>query len=100
MRSVVLVASSLLLLAAPAHAGGRCDKPYAPVIKVTPPVTKVALTSLRGDATSFIAASDVFQKCIAGQGGADAQIRSNQDDKERVARQINTLIRTYAATAQ
>ena len=68
------------------------------VIKISASVTKQDMTSLHDDVTSFIAASDVYQKCLMSQGGGESMIDANQSEKERVGRLFNTLVRTFKTT--
>ena len=98
LRSVFLAAAALTFIAGSAQAGGRCNQPYAPVIKISASVTKQDMTSLHEDVTSFIAASDVYQKCLMSQGGGESMIDANQSEKERVGRLFNTLVRTFKTT--
>jgi hypothetical protein len=98
LRMAFLATAALVFVAGSAQAGGRCSQPYAPVIKISASASKQEMTSLREDVSSFIAASDVYQKCLTAQGGGESMIDANQSEKERVGRLFNTLVRTFKTT--
>ena len=97
MNLLAMTATAVALLAGPAMAGGRCNQPYAPVVKINAAGDKQALVSLRGDVTAFITASDLYQKCLVGQGGSEAMIDANQNEKERIGREFNALLHAVKA---
>jgi len=97
MRLSFLAAVALAVLAGPAQAG-RCNQPYSPVIKVSATATPQDMKTLRADVASFIAASDLYQSCLVAQNSEQAKLDANQAEKERIGRQFNTLVQTYAAT--
>lgn len=98
VRSVVF-AAVLTALASPAFAAAHCSQPYAPDTKVT---GKEGLTQLRQDVQAFITASDIYQKCLVDAAKSDAGfktqatklVEANQQDKERVGRAFNALVKS------
>lgn len=95
MLRISIVATALIALAAPAQAA-RCNQPYAPTIKLAPNATTQDLERLRGDTVAFIAASDVYQKCLLATGGAD-RISANQALKKKIGAQFNETVRAFRA---
>jgi hypothetical protein len=93
MQLTFLVAAAVLVLAGPAAA--RCNEPYAPVVKINANATKQDVAALMNDVKAFIAASDVYQACLAGGG---PRLEANQKEKERVGREFNTALRAYLAS--
>jgi hypothetical protein len=93
MRTSFLAAAAALVLAGPAAA--RCVQPYAPVLKINASTTKQEMMSLRSDMASFIAASDVYQKCLVEQGANRSLLDANQAEKERLAREFNSAVRAF-----
>lgn len=98
--SVLAVTVAALTTAAmSAHAGDRCNEPYAPTIKLSATATKAELAALRSDAEAFLAASDLYQKCLASKGGAsELQIHANQALKVKVGVDFNTALHTFQAS--
>ena len=96
MRMSITVAAALTVFAGPAAA--RCVQPYAPVVKITTSTTKGDLGTLRNDMASFIAASDLYQSCLASQHADRALADANQAEKERVAKEFNTALRAFLAS--
>jgi len=98
VRSVVF-AAVLTALASPAFAAAHCSQPYAPDTNVT---GKDGLTQLRQDVQAFITASDVYQKCLVEAAKSDAGfktqatklVEANQQDKERVGKAFNALVKS------
>jgi hypothetical protein len=97
MKRFLVVSAVLISMAEPAAAAGRCVKPYAPVFTAGAAVTQADLIRMRGDVQAFIAASDVYQKCLQRSGVGSTTVNLvavNQAEKERVARAFNTLLKT------
>jgi len=100
VRSVVF-AAALTALASPAFAA-HCSQPYAPDTTLAPGAGKDAVTQLRQDVQAFITASDVYQKClvdaakidVAFKNQADKLVEANQQDKERVGKAFNALVKS------
>jgi hypothetical protein len=90
-----LAAATLLALAGPAAA--RCNQPYAPTVKVGASATKSDIATLHDDVTSFIKASDIYQKCLIFQKAPSQLIEASQAHKERVAREYNALMKAFRA---
>jgi hypothetical protein len=96
MKRMLITTAILVAIAGPAAAEGRCNQPYAPVIKITASTTAQEIATLRGDVQSFMAASDIYQQCIiASNGGNDRRVQANQAQKVRVGQQFNEIVRTY-----
>jgi len=101
VRSVVF-AAVLTALASPAFAAAHCSQPYAPDTKLDPAAGKDGLTQLRQDVQAFITASDVYQKCLVDAAKTDVGFKSqatklvdaNQQDKERVGKAFNALVKS------
>jgi hypothetical protein len=85
-----------LLLSAPqaAQAAKRCNEPYPPVIKPDAAQNREQLAALRNDVAAFLAASDIYQKCLIETKDVTGRIQMNQTDKERVGREFNSLVHT------
>lgn len=97
MVRFLIISAVLISMAEPAAAGGRCVKPYAPVIAAGAAVTKADLARMRGDVQAFVEASDVYQKCVLRSGvgsSATSLVSSNQAEKERIAKTFNALLKT------
>ena len=96
MTRLLISIAILAAVAGPAAAEGRCNQPYAPVIKITASTTAQEIATLRGDVQSFMAASDIYQQCIISQnGGNDRRVAANQAQKTRVGQQFNEIVRTF-----
>ena len=94
LRMGFLAATAVAVLAGPAQAAGRCNQPYAPVIKISAGATKQDLASLRGDVASFLAASDVYQACLTAHGN-EVMIDASQKQKERIGLEFNALVHNF-----
>lgn len=97
MKRFLVVAAVVISMAEPAVAGGRCVKPYAPVIAPGAPTATADLTRMREDVQAFVQASDVYQKCLFRNGlgvSTTNLVSANQAEKERVARAFNALLKT------
>lgn len=95
MRYLIL-AGALLAFAGSANAQGRCNRPYAPAVTITAETTEAQIARLRADVRSFIAASDIYQTCLASRlqtGETHRLISANQADKVRVANEFNAAMR-------
>lgn len=93
MRWAVLISLGILAAAPQAYAAKRCAAPYAPVIKSGAPLSKAELATLREDVTAFLAASDIYQKCLMEARDATGRAEVNQAAKERVGRDFNLLVK-------
>jgi hypothetical protein len=93
MRWAVLISLAVLAAAPQAQAAKRCAAPYAPVIKSGAPLSKAELAALREDVTAFIAASDIYQKCLLEAKDPTGRAELNQATKERVGRDFNLLVK-------
>jgi hypothetical protein len=101
MVRTVIFAAALTALASPAFAA-HCSQPYAPDTNLAPGASKDAVTQLRQDVQAFITASDVYQKCLVDAAKADAAfkaqatklVEANQQDKERVGKAFNALVKS------
>lgn len=97
MKRFLVITAAIISMAEPAVAGGRCSKPYAPVITQGAVATKADLARMREDVQAFVQASDIYQQCLlkSGTGATTTNlVASNQSDKERVARNFNALLRS------
>jgi hypothetical protein len=97
MKRFLVIAAVVISMAEPAVAGGRCVKPYAPVITPGAVPTKTDLARMREDVQAFVQASDVYQQCLVKSGlGATTTnlVAANQAEKARVARAFNSLLKT------
>lgn len=97
MKRFLVVAVVMISMAEPAVAGGRCNKPYAPVIDQGAAVTKADLARMREDVQAFVQASDIYQQCLlkSGMGATTTNlVSSSQSEKERIARTFNALLRS------
>lgn len=97
MKRFLIISVAMISMAEPAVAGGRCNKPYAPVITPGAAVTKADLVRMREDVQAFVQASDVYQQCLfrSGTGVTTTNlVTSNQAEKERVARSFNALLKS------
>jgi hypothetical protein len=100
VRSVVF-AAALTALASPAFAA-HCSQPYAPDTNIAPGAGKDAVTHLRQDVQAFLTASELYQKCLVEAAKADAAfkaqavklVEANQEDKERVGKAFNALVKS------
>lgn len=91
-----ILAGALLSIAGTANAEGRCNRPYAPTIAVTATTSPEALSRLRNDVRSFVAASDIYQSCLSSSlltSNTQRLIAANQQDKERVVSAFNAAAR-------
>ena len=96
MRYLILV-GALLAVAGSANAQSRCNRPYAPAVSVTAETSAADLARLGADIRSFIAASDIYQTCLASRlQSPESQrlIGANQADKQRVANAFNAVLRS------
>ena len=100
LLSAILAPIAALAIAGPAQAGERCNQPYAPVIKVDASTTQQQLVTLRGDVTAFIAASDIYQKCLLATNPGSAKLQANQAAKERVGREFNALVKSFKVASK
>lgn len=98
MGRIFILAMAFTALVSSAHAGDRCNEPYAPAIKLPPTATKQDLNSLRGDAEAFLTASDLYQKCLAAKGASDLQIHANQVLKQKIGADFNNVLHTFQAS--
>jgi hypothetical protein len=94
MRWAGLLVLGLVLAAPEAQAAKRCAEPYPPVIKPDPAVSKAQLAAVRDDVAAFMAASDIYQKCLIETKDVTGRVQMNQSVKERVGREFNALVRT------
>jgi hypothetical protein len=94
-----MVAAALVAIAAPAQAA-RCNQPYPPTVKLAPNATVQDMSTLRGDVTAFLAASDLYQKCLVASGATvgDMKLDSNQALKKKIGLQFNDTLRAFRAT--
>lgn len=92
----VAVAASTMLAGA-AQAAERCNEPYAPTIKLGAAATKQDLATLRGDASAFLAASDLYQKCLVAKGATQDQLHANQTLKQKVGFEYNAALQAFRA---
>src|SRR6185503_1976145 len=97
MRWMTLLALGCLATASPAEAARRCNEPYAPILKISSPTTYDQLASIRSDVAAFIAASDIYQKCLIDARDTSGKIEANQAVKERLGREFNALLKVAAA---
>jgi hypothetical protein len=98
-NSIFVVTLTVLSTVVPAaHAGERCSEPYAPTIKLSPTATKQEISTLRTDAEAFLAASDLYQKCMAARGGSELQIHANQVLKQKIGVEFNTVLHAFLAS--
>jgi hypothetical protein len=97
MRWMCLLVLGCVAVAAPAQAGRRCNEPYAPIIKTDAAVSTDQLASMRSDVAAFIAASDIYQKCLIDTKDTSGRIGANQAVKERLGREFNALLKSSAA---
>lgn len=95
MHRIWITAAVSLLLAGQAQAGSRCNQPYAPVIKANASSMSMQdLTALRDDVQAFMAASDIYQQCVATQtSDNDPRIDANQAEKVKIGREFNDALR-------
>jgi hypothetical protein len=82
-----------LAVASSGAAAERCNQPYAPAIKATPTPSIEKIKTLRGDVNAFIAASEIYQKCVVARGEDTRKLDANQAAQERVAREFNGLVK-------
>jgi hypothetical protein len=94
MRRLPLLVIAGLAAAGSAAASERCNQPYAPAIKATPSPSIAQITSLRSDVNAFMAASEIYQKCVLARGEDPRKLDANQAAQERVAREFNGLVKT------
>jgi hypothetical protein len=97
MKRFLVVAAVVISMAEPAVAGGRCVKPYAPVIPPGAAPAKEDMARMREDVQAFVQASDLYQQCLMrnGMGVTTTNlVAANQVEKERVARAFNALVKT------
>lgn len=95
MRYLIL-AGVLIAVASPAYAQSRCNRPYAPTVNITSETTAAELARIAVDIRAFIAASDIYQECLASRPLASETSRlisANQADKQRVGNAYNAAIR-------
>lgn len=95
---LAVTVAALATFAASAHAGDRCNEPYAPTIKLSATATKEELAALRSDAEAFLAASDLYQKCLALTGASELKIHANQALKVKIGVEFNTALHTFRAS--
>ena len=96
--AALIAAFSMVTL--PAFAQARCSEPYAPEINITGSTTPDDLQSMRDDAASFIAASDLYQACLQKAASnnplfereAKKLMQQNQAAKERVGKAFNAVL--------
>lgn len=96
MRHFIL-AGVLIAVASPAHASGRCNRPYAPTVNISAETSTADIARLGADVRAFIAASDIYQSCLTSRMGAtdtNRLLSANQADKRRVADQYNAALRS------
>lgn len=97
VRNMMILAAAFAAVAGATQAGERCSEPYAPTIKLSASATKQDVISLRGDAQAFMAASDVYQKCLASSGASQGLVHANQALKEKVGLDFNNALHAYQA---
>jgi hypothetical protein len=97
MTRFSIVLAVTMALAGQAQAGGRCNQPYAPVIKINASASAHDVATLHDDVQSFISASDVYQQCLIAQGGGDKEARmdANQAQKLKVGQQFNEVLHAF-----
>lgn len=94
MRYLIL-AGALLAVAGSANAQSRCNRPYAPAVTVSAETSAADLARIGADIRSFIAASDIYQTCLASRlrtSESQRLISANQADKQRVANAYNVAL--------
>jgi hypothetical protein len=94
MRRVLLLSIVGFAIAGPTAAADRCNQPYAPIIKADSSVTVQQIATLREDVKAFIAASDIYQKCLIAKNDISGKIKANQEAKARVAQEFNVLVKS------
>lgn len=92
-----LAAAALVALAGPA-AAGRCNQPYAPVVKINAHSTKQDVEALRSDVAAFVSASDVYQACLTANAVGGERIDASQSEKQRIGREFNSALRAFLAS--
>ncbi len=97
LRLIVLAATAAVVFAGPAQAG-RCNQPYAPVIKISASSTAQDVKTLHDDVASFMKASDLYQECLVAQDPDSPLVAANQAEKERVGQTFNTLYHAFKAS--
>ena len=98
MYRAALLSFCCLAIAGPAAAAGHCNQPYAPVIKVTASMTSPQMATLRSDVLAFLAASDVYQKCLSTEMISlerDRKLEASQAAKERIGREFNAVVKSF-----
>jgi hypothetical protein len=97
-----------MLVALPALAAPRCEEPYAPELGDTANATKPQIATMRDDVKTFIAASDIYQTCLAKLSKTDLAfapqalrlIAANQRNKERIGKAFNAVLGSMKLTPQ
>jgi hypothetical protein len=96
MRYLIL-AGALLAVAGSANAQSRCNRPYAPAVSVSAESSAADIARVGADVRSFIAASDIYQTCLASRlqtSESQRLLNANQADKQRVANAYNLVLRS------
>lgn len=96
MRYLIL-AGALLAVAGSANAQSRCNRPYAPAVSVSAESSAADFARVGADVRSFIAASDIYQTCLASRlqtSESQRLLNANQADKQRVANAYNLVLRS------
>jgi hypothetical protein len=94
VRRILLLSIVGLAIAGPISAAERCNQPYAPIIKADPSTSVAQVATLREDVKAFIAASDIYQKCLVAKNDISGKIKANQEAKARVAQEFNALVKS------
>jgi hypothetical protein len=117
VRSLVLSAVAVLVLASPASAQNSCVQPYAPTVPNGTAANKDQMLAAQNEVKTFIRDSDAYQECIlrdvrgqreaarrdqktldpAIEEAALRRINANQREKERVGAEYNAAVRAHAA---
>jgi hypothetical protein len=117
-HAALLAFGAVLGLAAPCLAQAECQRPAAPETKIDGgKATMDELLAMKSQVSEFLTASDTFQGCVINElkakkeeatanktkvdpavaKAADASIKQNQADKERVGSDFNAAAKAYKA---